>query len=372
MLTRSKKKILKATTLIQGIYNYNVLRNYKILSPSELQINITYHCNSRCLMCNIWKMKPKNELAYGKWQKIMSDPIFSTINRLMIAGGEPTLHPELIKLVKLFVDSMPKLKFLSIVTNGFSPQTPAILEKAFSAIKSKADLHLSITVSIDGVGEMHETMRRVPKAFEKVKNTVMTLKALQEKYDFWLGVSCVISRKNLYGVKEVEKWCQTCKIPFNYQLVGFHKAYVQNMETKNELDFQNEDKKYLYRILQGLSSPRYLQDVMSYYWNDMLHMYKNNTLRTTPCPFVSDAFAIDSLGDVYYCLSERKIGNCRKDGNVGKIYYDPKNIAFRKKIAETICLKCNSACNVRSALRNNFLKYIWFYLTGRRGPVGVY
>ena len=117
-----KNKLKKILTLLQGVYSYNILSHFKPLSPTELQINVTYKCNSRCQMCHIWKMKPKNELKFFEWQKIMKDPIFLTTRRLMIAGGEPILHPKLIKLVKLYLDSMSQLQFLSLTTNGFLPQ----------------------------------------------------------------------------------------------------------------------------------------------------------------------------------------------------------------------------------------------------------
>lgn len=372
MFGKIPKKITKAKTLLLGIYNYNVLRRFGTLPPSELQINITYRCDSRCRMCNIWKMRPQRELSYTDWKKIMRDPIFLNINRLTIAGGEPTLNPELENLTKLFIDSMPKLKFLSLVTNGLNHTAVVRLEKLLRTIKLNPDLNFSITVSIDGVEETHEKMRRVPKAFEKASGTVLALKKLQRKYDFWLGVSCVVCRENLLEVSGLERWCRKHLVPLNYQLVGFHTSYVRNMETKKELDFKNKDKKYLYDFLSRLSSTRSRSEVMTYYWCDMLRMYKSRKSRTTPCPFVIDAFTLDSLGDVYYCLSERRIGNFRNGKPIREIYFDSKNIEFRKKLTQNSCLGCNSACNVRSAIRYNFFKYAWFYLTGRLGSEGVY
>ncbi len=356
----------KLLTLLRGTYNYNILHHFRPLPPTELQINVTYRCNSRCETCHIWQMKPKNELSFAEWRKTMNDPIFSTIERLTIAGGEPTLRPDLVTLVKLYVDSMPRLQFLSLITNGFLPRQVVEHTKKLFFLTQKRNVHLAVTVSLDGIGKTHELMRGAPGAFEKTSSSILALKSLQGKYGFWLGAACIICQKNLYHVKEVEKWCKMRGIPFNYQLVGFHETYVQNLEKKRELDFREKDRKYLYQILQKLAKRRSWRDVMVYYWYDMLRMYKENASRITPCPFLFDAFVLDSFGDIYYCLSERKIGNCRKERSVSDVYYSPENLAFRRGLAKNSCLRCNSACFVRSAIKKDFKKFILFYLTGKR------
>lgn len=366
-----KKKLGKALTLFEGIINYNILRHFRPLSPTELQINVTYRCNSKCQMCQIWKMKPKNELSFSEWQKIMKDPIFLTIKRLSICGGEPVLHPKLIKLTKLFVNSTPRLQFLNLTTNGFLFKRTARIAKALASLSKKRGISFSVAVSLDGVGKTHDLIRGIPGAFEKTKATILILKSLQLKYNFGLGVSGVICRKNLYHIKEVQQWCQSQGVPFYYQLVGFHETYVQNIEKKKELDFQKKHGKYLYSILRELAKTSSRKDfrswLKSYYWNDMLALYQGSQ-RTTPCPFLYDSFVLDSLGDVYYCLSERKIGNYRQGKTISEIYYHPKNLAFRRRLEKSACLKCNSGCFVVSATAKDFKKFIWFYLTGKRWP----
>lgn len=370
-----RDRLKKTLTLLKGIYSYNLLRYFKTLPPTALQVNITYRCNSKCQMCQIWKMRPRNELSFLEWQRIVTDPIFSEVKYLTIAGGEPVLHPELINLMDLFIKSMPKLQFLSLITNGFLTDQVISATKILSNLCQERRINLTVNVSLDGIGSVHDEMRRVPNAFERTKATILALKSLQRKSRLWLVVACVVCRKNLHHLNKIQNWCEEEEIPFNHQLIGFHETYVQNMDKKHELEFRKEDKERLYSLLAQLTSERSFKNprsyLKSYYWNDMLHLYQGG-LRSTPCPFLLDAFVLDSLGDVYYCLSERTIGNCRKDGNVSKIYYDPKNLAFRKKMAETSCLRCNSACFVASAITKDFKKFLWFYLTGRRGPVGVY
>lgn len=375
-LKKIKNKYQMVLALVGGIYSYNVLRRFRTLPPTELQINITYLCNLKCRMCHIWKMSPKDELTFNEWKKIMEDPIFKNIRRLSIAGGEPTLAKNLIKLTRLYLDSMPKLVSLGLISNGFATQLVTSVVEEIADLCKKRGVKFAVSTSLDGVGKTHDIMRGVPGAFGKTQATILKLKSLQSKNNFWLGVSGVICRKNLYSIKDVKVWCKKNKIPFNFQIVGFHETYVQNLQERDDLDFQNKDKKYLFSLLEELASSRSWLDLRSslkaYYWSDMLSMYKDNNNRTTPCPFLVDAFVLDSFGDVYYCLSEKKIGNCRRGRTVSEIYYAPQNLAFRHQLSESACLACNSGCFVTSAIAKDFKKFIWFWLTGKLGPPGVY
>ncbi len=354
-----------------GLYDYNVLKHFRVLPPKQLQINITYRCNSRCDMCNIWQMDTRGEMTLEKWAEVLQDPIFETIEKLTVAGGEPTIHPQILELITLFMERMPRLQSLTLITNGFLPQRILAQSKTIAEMCRLRDINLSISVSIDGLDEMHESVRHIPNAFAKSRETLLALKDLQQTYGFWLGVGTVVYRKNLYHVRDVRDWCAKHDIPCTLQVVGFHDSYVANTEQQAELDFTDEDKAYLYDLMEELAADRSPGNVMAYYWNDMIQMYRDGGARTTPCPFATDAFVLDSFGDVYYCLSERKIGNCLNGQTVGEVYYAPENQDFRQWMTKHSCLGCNSACFVHTGLKKDLKKYAWFTLTGKLGRPGV-
>ena len=365
MISKRKINIKIITSLLKGIWKYNFLRHFLALTPTELQINITYKCNSRCEMCNIWQKKLNNELTYNQWEKIMKDPIFVGIERLIIAGGEPTIAPDFDNLIKLFINTMPRLNKVNFLTNGLVKEKTVAMVKTLLTASKKRDIEISVSVSLDGVGKTHESMRQIPNAFAKTAQTIEALRKLtKQHYNLWLGVSCVVCHKNLFQVGKLKEWCHKKEIPFNMQLVGFHESYVNNLDKQKELDFLANDKSYLLKLIkrQKLTHQKSWTDVMAYYWHDMFSMYWKNTTRSSPCPFLIDAFCLDSLGDVYYCLSERKIGNCLNGNTVSKLYYDAENLSFRQQLAKNSCLKCNSGCLVCSAIRKDFKKYLWFLI----------
>ncbi|MBC7260701.1 MAG: hypothetical protein H5T63_01695 [Chloroflexi bacterium] len=202
---------------------------------------------------------------------------------------------------------------------------------------------------------------------------MMGLKELQAVHPFWLGAGCVITRKNLYHLRELQDWCEERGIELGFQLVGFHETYVANVEQRGELDFTQTDKEYLFAFLQELAAERSPSNFMAYYWYDMLKMYRDGRPRQTPCPFAVDSFVLDAYGDVYYCLSERKIGNClsgdasdsSSGGLCSAIYYRSENLRFREALTRSSCLYCNSGCFVNIGIKKDLKKYLWFLLTGR-------
>ncbi|MDO8551790.1 MAG: radical SAM protein [bacterium] len=370
-----QKKVKKGFSLFSDVYHYNFGRYFHPLSPTQLQINITYRCNSRCQACQIWQMKPKKEMNLREWEKVMKDPIFGGIRYLLLAGGEPVLHPELLELVKIFISAMPKLQSLNLVTNGLLAKRTVAVVKDLALLSERKRINFSVSVSLDGLGNTNDSLRGIPGAFLKTKNTILGLAKIQKKYSFGLGVSGVVSRKNLIEITEVDNWCKTIKIPFNFQIIGFHKTYVQNLKNQNDLDFRPPDREVLLKLIGKLADKKNKKDLRSYlrtyYWEDMSRLYQGGK-RSTPCPFVLDAFAIGSLGDVYYCLSEDSIGNVRQGKSASQIYFDAENLEKRKEMAKSVCLKCNSGCMVTSAIAKDFRKFLFYLLTGKLGPSGVY
>jgi MoaA/NifB/PqqE/SkfB family radical SAM enzyme len=326
-------------------------------------------------MCNIWKMPTEHEMDLTEWQQTMHDPIFRKILYLSIAGGEPTLHPNIGPLMELLVESLPQLQWLSLVTHGFHTERVISMTKKAVDVTRRKGVKLSITVSLDGTGAVHNEMRGIPNAFAKTSTTILRLRELQNDHAFRLGAAGVVCNKNLHQIKDAKIWCESIGVPFQFQLVGFHDTYVQNLDRRDELDFAHEDRTALLSLLGELASERDWRKPRSvfkaYYWKDMLDMYERGTTRTTPCPFASDAFVIDGLGDVYYCLSEAKIGNHRGSRTVSEIYYDPRNLELRKGRTETVCRDCNSGCFVAPGLAKSPTKFVWHLLTGKTGASGV-
>ncbi|MCL4383822.1 radical SAM protein [Patescibacteria group bacterium] len=317
-------------------------------------------------MCNIWQRKNTKEMGLEEWKTVVDDPIFRKVKYLTLSGGEPMLHPEFLEIAELFLQKGIPQKGLSVISNGFMTERVVNLTKEVAVLCKKHGVDFNISVSLDGKGRMHEQIRRIPRAFEKTSQTILELKKIQKKYGFGLGSGSLIIRPNVNKMAELEDWYKKRGIDYSFQIVGFHDTFVDNLDTKEKVNYGNNERQALLSILKKYSKPSSITDFRSYYWRDMYEMYARGSQRTTPCPFLVDQMVIDCMGDVYYCLSAPAVGNfLQEKRSIAAIYKDPLNLQKRKGMASKECLNCNSGCNVNAAIASDMKRYLWFRLTGK-------
>ncbi len=350
--------IRKAFDFGQGVLRYNFFPGFKPLYPKFLIMNLTYKCNSRCIMCNIWKMKPQKELSFDGWKNVLIDPVFKKIKVVTISGGEAFLYQDYLKTVKLMIDKLPKLEKIVLNSNGFGENVAENIFKVADYCKLK-NVKLAVTLSIDEVGKRHDEIRRIPNGFNKAMITLGKLiEAVDNGTKIDLSVASVLMNKNIDRYREISKFFVDKGIGHGFQLIGFHDTYVDNLEEKNNLGFVGESKKKIFKFLKEMKNKNSFE---SFYWDDMYKMYKNNERRKTPCVFLKDGLVVDAIGDVYYCLSTKPIGNFIKEKRtVSEIYFDPKNIQLRKSFWRSNCKYCNSGCDIKKSIAYDFKNYFTF------------
>ncbi len=354
--------------LAGGAYDYNVRAHFTALPPKIVQLITNYRCNARGAMCNIWQLPHKHEMTVAEFKALMDpDPIFDSIDQLTVAGGEASLRPDLVELVEYLVGRMTRLRTLSMVSNGFLPKR--ILEQTRDVLKllEPRGVRLSMSVSLDGIGTLHDQVRGIPGAFDKALETLTGLRELQREHAFWLGTGFVVMHQNLRYAREFRGWARGQGLDVGFQLVGFHESYVGNLDRQNDVDFAPDDRAALVAFMQELAGERSLRNYPAFYWADMLRMYRDAAPRTTPCPFTLEGLALDAYGDVFYCLSTPRIGNVLEEKRlVGEIYRDQKSLRYRsEEMLKHMCPGCNSACGTEIALKKDVKNYLRFLVTGR-------
>ncbi len=319
-------------------------------------------------MCNIWQIPHKHEMSVDGFAAIIDpDPIFDSIEDLTVAGGEASLRADLVALVDYLVDRLPTVHTLSMVSNGFLPKRILTQTEAILRLLEPKGIKLSMSVSVDGVGALHDQVRGIPGGFDNVMETLTGLQTLQKQHDFWLGVGYVVMHQNLRHALEFREWGRARNLDVGFQIVAFHESYVGNVDRQDDVDFRPEDKADLIAFMEQLASERSLGNLAAFYWNDMVRMYRDGAPRVTPCPYNLEGLALDCYGDVYYCLSTPKIGNVLQDGrSVSEIYYAPENLSYRSgKMRNKICPVCNSGCGTEIAIKKDVKEYLQFLATGR-------
>jgi radical SAM protein with 4Fe4S-binding SPASM domain len=153
-----------------------------------LFLEITKKCNLNCLHCgsDCTKNIYSPELTTDSWLKIVDfvKDRFSDNVVMVITGGEPLMHPDIIEIGSYIHQN--KMKW-GMVTNGL------LLNENTKQNLLNAGVS-SITLSIDGLDENHNWLRNHPKAFEKAVNALKLIS--QANIPFKDVVTCV-SPKNI-------------------------------------------------------------------------------------------------------------------------------------------------------------------------------
>jgi len=163
------------------------------VSPSVVTFALTDYCNLNCKMCPFQRSDiEKNHLDFGLIRKVI-DQIYPFKPYISLCGrGEPFLHPDFFEIIR-YVKS--KGLWCAVDTNG------TLIEKNVDQlISSKIDL---VNVSIDSVGEIQDSIRGVPGAFQKAVDGIRALRAKSPKLRPMVRINCVITGYSADHLEEV-------------------------------------------------------------------------------------------------------------------------------------------------------------------------
>src|SRR5215472_9820553 len=94
---------------------------------SDMRISVTDRCNFRCVYCmpeeGMQWLKRETLLTFDEIERLTRIAVDLGIEEVRLTGGEPTLRPDLPRLVQRL--SRMELRSLSLTTNGFLPQRMA-------------------------------------------------------------------------------------------------------------------------------------------------------------------------------------------------------------------------------------------------------
>ena len=306
--------------------------------PKVIQLPITYNCNSKCVMCNIWKMDHTNEMTVEEFATFMNDNIFKEVESVGINGGEPSLVPNLPEYIKEVLN-LPKIKALNIISHGFS-QKPLL--KSLEAIyqmccEKKINFHVSI--SLDGVGNIHNTVRG-KNVFEKTSSTIDEIMKNQYKYCDSLELGCTIVKQNIGYLTELDTYAKMKNYNLKFRL-GIENKRIESDKLKDQYSViysplkQNAKEFFHYQMSQTKDFANRFKYFAIFSW-----LNSEKPKRILGCMWKEEGITLDARGELYYCaVASNKLGTLRKEKGE-KIFFDDKNIEYRKSIINNSCDGC--------------------------------
>lgn len=333
--------------------------------PTFLTYQFTNLCNSRCIMCGIWKNKRSNELMMDEIKKIFENDLFSRIRWINLTGGEPFLRQDVVETVKI-LNKLPALEGIAIPTNGFLADKIAENVKNILGVLSK-NKFLSVTVSIDGLERAHDKIRGINGSFKKAISTIRELRKIKNK-NFNLGVETTISKLNLGKLMESYLYLKKL-VPYVGHTIALPSAgYFGNLNSN--VFVTKDDYPKIIKFLKAIIKygPEH-----AFYYNLLIDIMGGKS-RKMLCLAGFKSVFMGQNGNLYPCaiLSGNKkyfIGNAL-DKDILKKWFE--NNELRKSLKkEVICRRCSFSCDLINNIKEEFLQFSMFLLKNPKVAFGL-
>lgn len=321
---------LASKSLLQSI-NYKM--NYtmkRVVKPIFINFPITYKCNAKCIMCNIWKKYEKNgaedkrthsnEITVkdiGDFVKRNKD-FLSELRSIGFTGGEAFLRKDIVDVVRVICQELPWID-VGVQTNGLLPEL--IKEKIKSILSFNPNF--KIAVSLDGISETHDEIRGIKGAYEKAIRTIGYAKELGIT-----GITCgmTLTSKNFDKIKEVASLVNSLGCEFSCFLPETS-GYFGNIDNNSYLTNQQLDT-----ITEELKDFSY-----HYFMDNLKSQIVGKTKRTLPCYSGYTSYVIDPYGEILPCiLRSESFGNI-KEGLLKDTLDSDRAWRLRGKIKNCTC-----------------------------------
>jgi len=303
--------------------------------PKVIQFPINDICNSKCQMCNIWQNKKGKELSVSEIEKILLNFLFKEVTDIGINGGEPTLRKDLPEIVDVVIKNLPKLKGISLITNGIREKSISKSVNKIVEICDKNDIIWDVMVSIDGIGKVHDNVRGRSGNFESAENLLHYLK--QNKKVNSIRIGCTIIKENVYDLENVLDWCERNEYYARFRLGIPHKRLYSDKVTE-PFELNQEEKFHVAAFLDHLYYNYEKDIVRKQFYRSLRDQLVYNSDRKSGCTWKNKGVTLFPNGDLGYCAVESdSLGNClESDSN--NLYWDNK--AHLNDIVENRCKNC--------------------------------
>lgn len=163
--------------------------NQRVASVPVLSLMPHSRCNCRCVMCDIWRAN-RNGFSIDRetLERMVPDMRALGVRWVLLSGGEALMHPNLWALCSVLKELGVHITLLS---------TGLLLARHAEAIVQWCD---EVIVSLDGPAAVHDAIRRVPKAFERLREGVAAIKTVRNKFP--LSARSVVQKRNFRVIGE--------------------------------------------------------------------------------------------------------------------------------------------------------------------------
>lgn len=293
----------------------------------------TFRCNYRCEFCfldlNKLVQLKREEVPLERVIKVFEDSKILKGLLIQISGGEPFLR----KGLPEFIVELNRLgHHVNVTTNGSFPE---LVKKSYD-LTEFPDL-LSLNVSLDGINDIHNQIRKNKDAYE---NALLTIKNARNATKANIQVNTVLFNENIDQIMGLRK------ILNDYSVI-----HVPIPLASKDGDFKAlYQKKELNKIIPYLHHPLFIDYVLS-----------KNLITGDSCHAGSSSVFIDPYGDVFPCevMGTSKHESERKKFVMGNILHSDFDDIWSSDDAEKVRKNSIQSCEGCFTFCNAFREYLY-------------
>jgi MoaA/NifB/PqqE/SkfB family radical SAM enzyme len=307
-------------------------------------------------MCDIWKdNKNLKQLTEADVIGLLNAMKKYGTQQVVMSGGEALLNPNFFKFCGIL--QLHDIK-ITLLSTGLT-----IGREAKRLVASVND----IIVSLDGPPSLHDAIRNIPGAFQKMKEGIETIRSIDPS--FTITGRSVIHRLNYLHWGEIVEAAKEINLdrisflPADVSSHAFNREVLWNEKRQHEILLDQSELPKLLDVVNGLiddyrgefesefiaESPEKIRKIYAYY----AAFYGLNAFPFKKCnaPWVSTVIEAD--GTVRPCFFHEAIGNIRENP-LDDILNKKETIAFRKSLdvdTNPTCVKCVCYLNLSAMTR---------------------
>ena len=345
----------------RDLVNTFVTSKLHAIRPTVLIYNCTWVCDARCTMCSNWKWGDrKSDMTLAQLEPVLNTPFWGAVENLNISGGEPTTRNDLPEVVELFHKYLPRLRKIGINTTGLTPHRAIPMLTRIVEFCAAKGVLISIRVSLDGIGDVHNQVRSVKNGFDKAQKTIEAMQALAAQHpNFSFGIASTIFATNLEDAENILAWARTKNLDVVFNMLRFTDAMLHNKELQATIGFREREEQFMRKFFIDRVQEESVLSGQAFMYLHYADMIANGYHRTMPCPFQRQGLLLNPNGDLHYCENSQKLGNVL-DESAEALYFRAENLAHREKIKTETCPTCLSPCQVNVGAMKQFIPYAKF------------
>lgn len=197
---------------------FTTARNIILEKPILVIFDVTRLCNERCRMCNIWRTKSEDMSIEEIAEK--SNILHKIgVGYVFLQGGEPTLRPDLIKIIDVFLKQKIKP---TVITNGI-----LLKDKLAEELASRT---CNVAVSLDTLNADTFKIIRGVDQLAVIKENVEKASKIAGRRGNWALTTTVTELSTIEEIKALESFANDNG--FMYAI----RPYIHTTETAGRTD----------------------------------------------------------------------------------------------------------------------------------------